>query len=96
MESTEQSAIVRVQVNAMEGEAVKHAAEDVFGLETYYDDGTVIEVGDAETKDDLVEKIYEMARKRGIWGDYEGAQWYDDAAWKVDEADLEQKEVDDA
>lgn len=81
--------IIRVRLNAMESEAAKWVAEDVLGLETYYDDGYVIAVGDRETQRELEEEIYDRARDRGSSGDYEGAQWYKDAAYKIGDADLE-------
>lgn len=84
-----ENAIIRVRLNAMESEAAKWIAEDVMGLETYYDDGYVIKVGDRETQRELEEKIYDKARDRGGSGDFEGAQWYKDAAFKIGDADLE-------
>lgn len=84
-----EDAIIRVRLNAMESEAAKWVAEEVMGLETRYDDGYVIKVGDRETQRELEEKIYDKARDRGNSGDLQGGQWYKDAAFKIGDADLE-------
>jgi len=90
MSESDQSGFIRVNLDSMGVEPVRFIAEEVMGLEMFYEDGGfVIEVGDRETKLELGEKIHDKADKKGRAGDYEAAKWTQDAANTIERAEVE-------